>query len=234
MSPHFTFGSFIIPYIVFIFSLYHAAVPRKLSFQTYKSTKRIILCGLGIAFGLYSSIKTLIRTSNDMNSSEAYLYLLGLVIFSWCIYSLFTNHSNLSKGKKIAKVIIYWLITVFFLSASSYDILTRLIFLGLNFIFAIIAYYTVRDREVKEKPSPQTPKIKSNKKHSIFLRLGQYAKRIAISLTPVWQYCINNKKIILITIIVVVVLLLLPFYIKYLINFSGLQHLLKQHHSSII
>lgn len=238
MSPHFTFWSFIIPYIVFIFSLYLAAVPKRLSSRIHKSIRRIIQACLGAAFGLFISITVLVETRNDMTDPESYYFLLGLAILSWCVYSLFTNHSNLSKGKKIAKFIIYWLITGFFLSASDFNKSTRWMALCFNLIFAIIAYYTVCDREIKERPSkrisPLAPRIRekiSTKKRvnlkKMFHSLHQYVRRITISLNPIWQFCINNKKHILIIVIIIIILWLLPFYAEYFINNSGLRSLLK-------
>lgn len=238
MSPHFTFWSFIIPYIVFIFSLYLAAVPKRLSSRTHKSRRRIIQDCLGAAFGLFISITVLVETRNDMTDPESSYFLLGLAILSWCVYSLFTNHSNLSKGKKIAKFIIYWLITNCFLSASHFNKLTRWMALCLNLIFAIIAYYTVCDREIKERPSKNIATIFTKKKKiftkkkrvnlkKMFHSLHQYVRRITIFLNPIWQFCANNKKNILIIVIIIIILWLLPFYAEYFINNSGLRSLLK-------
>lgn len=230
MSPHFTVGSFIIPYVVFIFGLYLAAVPERLSLQTKKSSTRVVLCCLGGVFGLYFAIKTLIDTRNDMTGHESYHFLVDLAIFSWCMYSLFTNHSNLPKGRKIAKAILYWLITGLFLSASAYDKLTRDISLGLNMVFAIIAYYTVCDREIKESPSKKKDVIKDRDKlYKHFTALYQEVKRImTVSLNHIQQYYGKNKKIILITIIIIVILWLLPFYVEYFIDNSGIRQLFKR------
>ena len=230
MSPHLTFETFIVPYVVFIFCLYLAAVPKGLSLRTKKSYKRIVICCLGSAFGLYCAIKTLIDTKNDMTDFESYCFLSYLAIFSWCIYSLFTNHSNLSKGRKIAKIILYWLITGLFLTASDYNELKRFISICLNIVFAIIAYYTVCDREIKECPSKKKDVIKErDKRYKHFTAFCQYVKRIiTTSLSHIWQYCGRNKKSILIIIIIIAILLLLPYYVDYFINNSELRLLFKR------
>lgn len=226
MSPHFTFGSFIIPYIVFIFSLYLAVVPKELSHRTQKSNKRIILCCLGAFFGLFTSISILIDTRNDM-TIEGDLFLRGLALFSWCIYSLFTNHSNLSRGKKIAKVIIYWLITSCFLNASAYHETIRFISQSINFILAVIAYYTVCDRKIEEGSSKKdNPNItKSKKQNKVFHNLFKNISHITKPFNHIKQYCANNFKFIIITIIIIILLLLLPFYVEYFIDNSGLKSL---------
>lgn len=230
MSPHFTFATFIIPYCIFVFSLYIALVPKKLSPLANKSTKRIILCYLGAVFGLFTSITTLIYTRNDMDQAEGYRFILGLAIFSWCGYSLLTNHSNLSKVKKIAKVIIYWFITGCFLSASSYHKSTREGALFFNFILTIIAHYTVCDREILETPQKKHFKKRGVKQNSIFQRICEKLKSITPLLKSIWQYCVKNKKIIIITAIIIIVLWLLPFYIEYFISNSGIKSLLKHRH----
>lgn len=229
MAPHFTVVTFIIPCCIFIFSLYIAVVPKKLSPQANKSTKRIIFCRLGEVVGLVNSIATLIFAGRDMDQTEAHRFLLGIAILSWSVYSFYTNHSNLSKWKKITKVIIYWLITGCFLSASSYHEQTRLQMQAFNIILAIIAYYTVCEREILEKPQKKENRSKESdgKKNIIFHRICKNLRRIITPLNHIWQYCVRNKKNIVITVIVIIVLWLLPFYIEYLIKNSGIRILFK-------
>lgn len=55
MNQSFTFWSFLIPIIIFAFALYIGVVPNTQNLKT--STKRIVFCGIGIAFGLFTTIK---------------------------------------------------------------------------------------------------------------------------------------------------------------------------------
>ena len=232
MSPHFTLGSFIIPFFVFIFSLYIAAVPKELSHRIQKSNKRVILCGLGIAVGLYCVIATLVYTKNNMTALEGHRLLYGLSILSWSLYSLFTNHSNLSKVKKIAKVIIYWLITALFLSIPNCNEFSQMICLLFGIlILTIIAFYTVCDRVINEKISKKENRYQIKKRVKIPQKchfLYQLVRRrITLSFNLIWQCFVNNKKIILIIVAIIVFLWFLPYYTEYFINNSGLYELLK-------
>ncbi len=231
MFPHFTLESFLAPYIIFAFSLYLAAVPKGLSHSTHKSNKRIILCCLGVALGLYGAIRMVISTRNDMTAPEANLFLVYVALMSWCLYSLFTNHSKLSKIKKIAKVIIYWFITTFFIMASDYEEINRSVANVLNLILPIIAYYTVCDREIKKHPQKEEniPQIKFEELNISFKRYWKFKRQLINYLSSIWKYCINHKKFIIIMVIIIFFLYFLPYYTEYFIDNSGLRDLYLKH-----
>ncbi len=234
MNQSFTFWSFLIPIIIFAFALYIGVVPNTQNLKT--STKRIVFCGIGIAFGLFTTIKAL-STSGNMNAGEATEFIYGITILGWSVYAYYTHHSQLPLSRKIIKAIIYWIITGCLLGTTSSVVHVRTWSCAMMFVLPIIAYYSgVIDKDHKEQ---SISKISDHKTDSKSNRIG--CKSVLKSCTSFlhslktwiydwWNNNLSNfqRKIAKIVIGVIVFLVVLPFltklydtYMDYFYEYSG-------------
>lgn len=139
MYQSFTIWSFLAPILIFVFALYIGIVPNTHNLKT--TTKRTVLSGIGIAFGLFTTIKAL-SNSETMNVGEAIEFIYGVAILGWSIYAFYTHHSQLSLSRKIIKAIIYWIITGCLLGTTSPVEHVRSWSCLMMFVLPIIAYYS--------------------------------------------------------------------------------------------
>lgn len=216
MNQQFTIGSLLIPCLIFAFGLYVGIVPAE--GKRNQSLKRTILCGIGIALGLFLAISALTENSGHMNTTQAYYYLCSISINGWCIYAFYTNHSRLSKWKKFFKVIIYWFVTSCFLTSSSQDKDVRSLAEGLGFILPIIAYYSgLIDKSNKERKALESRTGECNKARVQLNTIRQQIKKYGWIKLKVIDFYNEHRKVILIVIAIIIFLVILPFILR-LIN----------------
>lgn len=145
MEPHldtftFTFWHYLIPTFLFCLALYIGVVPKR---NTNPGKNRIILSGIGIAFGLFCAFKIIIVSRGKMNYLENLFFTQSIMVMAWSIYYYNTRPSKLTKSKKIWKVIIYFFITDFWgVSCISNYNLIILISCFLIITLMILARYT--------------------------------------------------------------------------------------------
>lgn len=216
MNQSFTFWSFLIPIIIFAFALYIGVVPNTQNLKT--STKRIIFCGIGIAFGLFTTIKALL-TSGNMNAGEAIEFINGTVILGWSVYAYYTHPSQLSLSRKIIKAIIYWIVTGCLLGTTSPVLHVRSWSCGMMFILPIIAYYSgVIDKDPKDqsisKPKSRQTTIKAKRisYKSAVASCTSFLQSLKTRISDWWNNNLSNyqRKIAKIAIGVIVFLIVLP------------------------
>lgn len=228
MEQQFSGASFIMPCLVFAFGLYLGVVPSEE--RRRLTIKRTVLCGIGIAYGLFLAISVTAETEGDMNINEAYRYLCGLSLIGWCIYAFLTNHSNLSKWRKFLKVVVYWMVTGCFLSAASPDEGVRTIAIDFGFILPIIAYYTgLIDKDKEETKTKISRKSIKAKVSNLRINNPLKIKRVSGIKPKIANFYSAHSKTIRITFLVIVFLVILPVIIRLLIiywryvkDFAGL------------
>ena len=103
------FGRTLIPTILFAIALYLGIVKRDDNFKV--SLSRTIWSGIGIAAGLFITVRELITTHNELNIQEAIFYGIGIIILGWGIYAFNTAPSYMPLWRKSLKIITYFFIS---------------------------------------------------------------------------------------------------------------------------
>lgn len=234
MSHSYTFGSFLIPILIFAFALYIGVVPNTQNQKT--SIKRIVFCGIGIAFGLFTTIKAL-STSGNMNVGDAIEFINGTVILGWSVYAFYTHPSQLSLSRKIIKAIIYWIVTGCLLGTTSPVLHVRSWSCAMMFVLPIIAYYSgvidkdPKDQSISKPRSPQTTiKAKRISYKSAVTSCTSFLHNFPKRISDWWNNKLSNsqRRIAKIAVGVIVFLIVLPFltrlydtYMDYFYEYSG-------------
>lgn len=233
MGSTITISSFIIPTLLFVFALYIGVVPNPQ--HSKSSLKRTIFCGIGIAFGLFQIVKVIVSSSGYMYNDAAFKFVEGLIILGWSIYAYVTRTSTLSRGRKIIKAIIYWIITGCFVGCISPVPSMRSWNYVMMFILPILAYYGgVVDKDPKDQYNSNAHKMCNlhiaRKVHLNLNSAISFLCRTKKAIAYFWTDRLTKKqrKVTLIIIGILILLIVLPYlarlydaYMDYFYDVSG-------------